>query len=202
MIVVGLVGGIGSGKSTVAGMFRALGARVLDADRIARELTRPGTAVSKRIRSAFGPEVFRAGGRIDRARLARAIFSDPKRLKQLNRIVHPAVRREIRSRLNRLSRRDPSGVVVLDVPLLLEAGSKHYRCDRLVFVAVSSAAAARRLARRSGWRPEEVRRRARFQMPLSEKRRLADFVVKNDGSRRSTRSQVARVWKQLDKETR
>lgn len=123
-------------------------------------------------------------------------FSDPRRLKALSGIVHPAVRRRIRERLEAIRRRNPKGVVVLDVPLLIEAGAA-YRLDSLVVVSVPLKVVARRLKARSGWDLSEVKRRQRFQMPLKEKERRADFVVRNDRSPAATRRQVARVWKRI-----
>ena len=196
MKVIGLTGGVGTGKSTVAGMFRKLGATVFDADRIVHRLLEPGTPVWRRIRAEFGREISEEDGRIQRSRLGRIVFNDRARLKRLNRIVHPAVRREIRRGLRDLRRRSPSAVAVLDVPLLLESGSA-YPADAVVVVTAPQRKAARRLQRRSGWSAKEMKRRSSFQMPLREKVKKADFVVRNGGDLASTRRQVARVWRQI-----
>ncbi len=198
MIVIGVTGGVGTGKSTVARIFADLGAQVLDADRMTHELLEPGTVSWKKIVSSFGKEILRSDRRIDRGRLARIVFSRPSRLKRLNRIIHPAVRRAIRRRLAALRRRDPQGVAVLDIPLLIEAGSA-YKVDALVVVSAPLKRAAARLSRRSGWSFEQVRRRQLLQLPLREKERMADFLGRNNGSKAATRRQVAQIWKQVVK---
>ena len=218
-MVIGVTGGVGSGKSTVARMFGRRGAVVLDADRITHELMRPGTAVTRRIRARFGREVLTPKGGVDRRRMGARVFDSPARLKALTGIIHPAVRREIQKRLGRIRRKDPEAVgrsccrtrgtsgahppgggcpglvAVLDIPLLYESG--HYRPDVVVVVTAPLRAASRRLGRRSGWSLREVKRRSSFQMPLREKAGRADFVVHNGGSLQETRRQVADVWKEI-----
>ena len=198
MIVIGVTGGVGTGKSTVARMFGRRGAAVLDADRITHELMRPGTAVTRRIRARFGTGVLAPGGGVDRRRLGALVFGDRRRLKTLTGIIHPAVRREIQGRLRRIRRSKPDAAVVLDIPLLFESG--HYRPDWTVVVSAPLQTAARRLGRRSGWSQREVKRRSSFQMPLREKAGRADFVVHNGRSLQETRRQVAEVWKRIVKE--
>lgn len=199
MVVIGVTGGVGTGKSTVARMFGRLGAAVLDADRIAHDLLAPSTAVYRQVRRLFGPTVVDRDGRMDRKRLGEQVFASRRRMRQLTGIVHPAVRRRIREDLRRIRGCRPDAVVVLDIPLLVESGSA-YRTDALVVVSAPASVAARRLHRRSGWSPEEVRRRASFQLPLRRKERRADFVVNNSGGLASTRRQVSRIWKQILKE--
>ena len=196
VIVIGVTGGIGTGKSTVARLFGGLGAEVFDADRIVHRLMEPGNPVWKKIRAKFGPGVLQPDGRIDRKRLGQAVFRSPVRLKALNRIVHPEVRRSILRDLRRLEARRPRGVAVLDIPLLIESG-RAYRTDAVVVVAASQRVAAQRLKKRSGWTPAEMRRRSAFQMPLRQKRKHADFVIRNGGSLADTRRHVVRVWKKI-----
>lgn len=199
MIVIGVTGGVGTGKSTVARIFKQKGAVVIDADRIAHELMEPGTPVYRRIRRLFGDEVIGPRGRMDRKKLGARVFHNPRQMRQLTGILHPAVRRKIQEEFRRLRRRKPDSVVVLDIPLLVEAGSA-YRTDALVVVSAPAAVAAGRLRRRSGWSPEEIRRRGSFQMPLRQKEKQADFVVNNSGGLSSTRRQVLRIWKRIVKE--
>lgn len=177
-------------------MFERLGAKVFDADRTVHELMEPGTPVWRKIRAEFGAAVLREDGGIDRKRLGQAVFGSGKRLKTLNRIIHPAVRRSILGGLRKLRREKPGSVAVLDIPLLLESGGA-YRTDVLVVVTAPQKAAAGRLKKRSGWSEAEMKRRAAFQMPLKEKRKKADFVVKNSGTLPQTRRQVLRIWKQI-----
>ncbi len=196
MRVIGVTGGIGTGKSTVARLFGRLGARVLDADQVTHELMQPGTPVWRKIRSAFGDAVLTSSEEIDRKKLGARVFQDPKKLARLTRIIHPAVRRRFQQRLGAIRREEPDAVVVLDIPLLVESG-RAYKVDALVVVSAPIGAAARRLKRRSGLTAAEIKRRSSFQLPLHEKERAADFVVKNGGSVAATRRQVARIWKQI-----
>ena len=196
MKVIGLTGGVGTGKSIVAGMFHDLGAAVLDADRIAHSLMEPRTAVWRKIRTKFGKGIFTRAGRIDRRQLGSVVFHTPRHLRVLCRIVHPEVRKRIQELLRQLERRQPNGVAVLDIPLLIESSSA-YKTDALVVVSAPPSVAARRLKRRSGWTREEFELRSSFQLPLREKIRQADFVVNNGGSQSATRRQVVRIWKNI-----
>jgi len=177
-------------------MFKELGAEVLDADRAVHRLMEPGGPVWKKVKSEFGPSVMEPDGRINRKRLGEIVFGSPARLKALNRIVHPAVRRQLLADLSQFKARRPRGVAVLDIPLLIESG-RAYRTDAVVVVTASAAAAARRLKARSGWSSAQMKRRSGLQMPLREKVKHADFVVKNGGSLADTRRQVVRVWKKI-----
>jgi dephospho-CoA kinase len=183
--VVGIAGGVGSGKSTVAALFRNWGARVLDADAIGhRVIERPD--VKARLVRAWGPGILR-GGRVDRARLAREAFRSRDSVRLLNRLVHPAILREIRRRIAR-SRR----WVVLDAALLFEAGADRL-CDRVVFVEAPRRVRRRRAAAR-GMGPEESARRERFQRPAAYKKRRADDVIDNAGSKSRTEKQAREIY--------
>ena len=200
MIVIGLTGGVGTGKSTVADIFKQLGAVVLDADAISHELMRKGTPVWRSVRRAFGREILSPSGQIDRKRLGVLVFSDPRKLARLCQIVHPAVRRRFRELTRIIGRKKGTGVVVWDIPLLIEAGPV-YKVDALVVVSAPFRTAARRLRDRSGWSSTEVQKRQSFQMPLKKKEKLADFVVRNNGSLAATRRQVVHIWNQIHKES-
>ena len=193
MFVIGVTGGVGTGKSSVARMFGQLGAEVLDADRATHELMQPGTVVWKKIRDAFGEGVLTSSGEINRPKLGSIVFADKKKLARLTGIIHPAVRRRFKERMAEIRRRDPKAVVVLDVPLLIES-RKDYPVDLLVVVSAPMHVAARRLKARSGWTLGEFRRRASFQLPLRRKEHAADFVVRNGGPSAATRRQVVRIW--------
>ena len=196
MILIGVTGGVGTGKSTVARMFGQLGAEVLDADRVTHELMERGTPVWRMIHATFGREIVSPAGQINRLRLGALVFFAPKRMARLCRIVHPAVRRRFRERIQAIRRKSPKAVVVLDIPLLIEAGSA-YRVDALVVVSAPLTVSARRMRDRSGWTLEETRKRQAFQMPLREKEHRADFVVRNGGLLEATRRQVVRIWRQV-----
>ncbi|HET6204788.1 MAG TPA: dephospho-CoA kinase [Planctomycetota bacterium] len=188
--VVGILGGIAAGKSTVAAEFAACGAEVLDADAIAHAcLERP--KIRARVRERFGEGVFRAEGSVDRAALAAAAFASDEARRDLEAIVHPCVRAALEERL---AARGP-GIVVLDAPLLEEAGLARV-CDATVFVDAPRRVRAARAAAR-GWTPEELARRESSQIPPEEKRGRARIVIRNDGSRARLRDEVARLYARL-----
>jgi len=187
-LVLGLSGGVGSGKSTVAAMFRKWGATVVDADRIGhRVLDRP--AVRARLVRDWGPGILKRG-RVDRAALARAAFRSKRGVARLNRAVHPAILREIRRRISRAR-----GWVVLDAALLFEAGADAL-CDRVVYVHAPRGQRARRIAAR-GWPPGELARRESFQWPGPYKRKKADYVIDNSGPLPPAEKQARRIFEDL-----
>jgi dephospho-CoA kinase len=189
--VIGLLGAVGGGKSAVAAEFARRGARVLDADALVHELY-ADEAFLGRLARRFGGGVLRPDGTLDRARLAAEVFRDGKRLRALEALVHPPVVARIRAEVARRPRRAP---IVLDVPLLLETGLDAL-CDRLVLVDAPRAVRLERLARGRSLSRAEAARRARFQLPVSEKRRRADAIVDNGGTRARTAAQVRRLWRE------
>ena len=198
MLVVGLTGGICSGKSTVAAMFGRLGAVVIDADRVAHELQAPGQPLFEAIVSAFGREVVGGDGRIDRRRLGAIVFEDPRARARLEQILHPAIVEECEQRI-RQARASGAVVCILDAALLIESG-RHARFDIMVLVEASEAVQLDRLTARMGLGREEAMQRIRSQMPIEEKRRHAKFVIENGGPLEETERQVRAVWKQLSAE--
>lgn len=173
MIVIGLTGSIGMGKTTAARMLRRMGVPVHDADAAVHRLLAPGGAAVAAIDAAF-PGVVRDGA-VDRLALGRIVFADPARLRRLEAIVHPLVRRSSRAFLARHRvRRTP--LVVLDVPLLFEKGNER-RCDRVMVVSAPAFLQRQRVLRRPGMTPEKFRGTLAQQMPDREKRRLADWVI-------------------------
>jgi dephospho-CoA kinase len=194
--VVGLTGGMASGKSLVAELLRSLGAVVIDADVIARHVVEPGSPVLRTIAAAFGPSVLRPDGALDRAALAERIFSDPAARTRLNAITHPEIRRRMAEEVARARAADPAAIVVLDVPLLLDtAPAEAFDLDGVVVVAVDEATQEARLAARDGISPETARQRLRAQRPLREKVALATWVIDNGGSPEATRQQVEALWR-------
>lgn len=197
--VIGLTGGLASGKSTVAAMLRDLGGVVVDADAIVRELQEPGTPVYRAIVEAFGPDVVRSDGSLDRSALASRIFVDPVARQRLNAIMHPRVRELIRQEVADLQARIPAGaVVVLDVPLLLDTAPRDaFSIDGVIVVVVDEATQIARFRARTGLSEEEARRRLRAQRPLREKVAEADWVIDNNGSPEETGRQVEALWRRL-----
>ena len=196
MLKVGLTGGIASGKSTVAEMFAGLGAKLLDADEIARKVILPGQPAWTKLQQTFGEYFFHADGKVKRSRLRTVIFSDPEKRKQLNDIVHPEVMKEIEKRSKQLSISDQDGVLLVDVPLLLEVGMAN-RFDKVIVVYVSESVQIRRLRQRDGTSTQEAKHALSAQMPLSDKVGQADYVIDNSGTLEETRVQVENVWQEL-----
>jgi len=191
-IIIGLTGSFGSGKSTVAGIFAAYGARVIDADKIARAAVRRGSKVYKKIVSSFGSRVLAEGKAIDRRKLAGLVFNDPKQLKRLNAIIHPEVIRIIKAKINSIKK----GVLVLDAPLLLEANLKRM-LDCLVVVKISRDKQFSRLVKRTSLKRADILKRIKSQISQKMKLRFADFIINNSGSLANTRKQVAQIRRKL-----
>jgi len=192
MFVIGLAGGIGTGKSEVARLLRQLGAEVLDADRVGHEVYRPGTEGWRRVVEAFGPEVVGPDGQIDRKRLGSLVFGDPSALARLNAIVHPVMYRIMEERLEAMRRRGVR-VAVLDAAILLEAGWRPL-VDEVWVVTAPEEVAVERAVRRTGLDPEAIRARLRAQMPQEERIRYADAVIDNSGDLEHLRAQVLTLW--------
>jgi len=190
-----LSGGIGAGKSTVARMLKKLGAVVIDADKIGHQVLKK-TEVIEKIRRRWGSDVLNRKGEVDRKKLARAVFDDEAELKALQRIVHPLILREIRKRIEEFRDESESGVIVLDAPLLHET-KLDVLCDAVIYVEANRRARANRLKEERGWRMSEVLKREKFQLKPSQKRRLADYIVRNSGSLEETFRQVEELWKSL-----
>ncbi|MDR7422818.1 MAG: dephospho-CoA kinase [Armatimonadota bacterium] len=196
MKVVGLTGGIASGKSTVAAMLRELGAHVISADEVAREVVAPGSEALAEIVAAFGPQVLRPDGTLDRPAVAERIFRDPDARRTLNAITHPRIRRRIAERVAEVRARVPDAIVVVDLPLLLDTAPRDaYALDGVVVVYADEAAQVARLAARDGLAPEEARRRLAAQRPLREKLAEATWVIDNSGPPEATRRQVEALWR-------
>lgn len=194
MLRVGLTGAIGAGKSTVAALLRQRGIPVLEADDLVRALTRPGMPVLAQIVEAFGREVLREDGELDRARLAARVFTDPDRLAQLNRIVHPPVLERMR---RWLAEQQGAGapLAVVEAPLLFESGLDR-ELDRVVVVWCRPERLMERLVAR-GLSPEEARARLAAQMDPEAKRARADEVIDNSGTIEQTRRQVDALLERL-----
>ena len=197
MVVVGLTGGIGSGKSTVASMLAARGAIVVDADQLARDAVAVGTAGYRQVVDRFGAGVVAGDGALDRRALAGVVFDDPAALADLNGIVHPPVRAAIASRLAELEGTD--AVVVLEIPLLVESG-RTYGASKVVVVDCPEDVAVRRLAEDRGMDPTDARRRIAAQASREDRLAAADVVIDNGGSLDDLVGQVDDLWLALARE--
>jgi dephospho-CoA kinase len=196
MVKVGLTGGIGSGKSTVSGMFRELGARIIDADQLAREAVEPGQPAYREVVGIFGPGVVQPGGGIDRKAVADIIFRDPERRRRLEAAVHPRIFEEEERLTREISREDQQAVVLFDAALLIESGA-HLRMDKVVLVWCRPETQLGRLMARDGISAAEARARICSQMPINDKKAHATHIIDNEGSFESTRLQVERIYSEL-----
>lgn len=196
MLTVGLTGGIGSGKSEVSRRLADLGATVIDADRVARSVVEPGTPGLDRVVEAFGPQVLRADGSLDREGLGRIVFGDPDKLATLNAIVHPLVAERIAAMIADVQRDRPQGIVIYDVPLLVENHLAD-RYDVVVVVAARPETQLRRLVENRGMTEEDALARIAAQAPLDAKLAVADVVIDNDGDLASLDRRAREVWSDL-----
>ena len=190
-LLVGLTGGLATGKSTVSDMLRELGCVVLDADMLAREVVEPGQPALAAIVEEFGPEVLRPDGTLDRKRLGAIVFADPPRRQRVEAITHPAIRDRFLTRLAELEAQGFAGIVVWDAPVMIESGG-YKNMDRLVVVVTDAATQRARALARDGDAGDAERKIAN-QMPLADKARLADYVIDNSGDRAATAARAREV---------
>jgi dephospho-CoA kinase len=195
-LLVGLTGGIATGKSLVSECLRSLGGEIIDADVLAREVVEPGLPAYREIVREFGPTVLQPDGALDRKRLGAIVFADPERRTRLEAITHPAIRARFAERLQALERAGFAGLVIFDAPVMIESGN-YKTVDRLVVVLTDEDTQRARLMARDGIGPEEAGRRIRSQMPVAEKARLADHVIDNTRDRGTTEAETRRVYQAL-----
>ncbi|HQO57303.1 MAG TPA: dephospho-CoA kinase [Candidatus Omnitrophota bacterium] len=195
MLIIGVTGSYGTGKSTVSAMFGDLGAPVIDSDRIVHALLAARGRCSRAIVREFGPGILTAGGDIDRKKLSGRVFKDPRQRKILESIVHPEVIRDIRKQLAGLKKDKNIRAVVLDIPLLFEAGLQEL-VDMTVVVQATQKEQLLRTASRTVLTRSDRLKRIRAQMPLREKMRQADIIIDNRGPISNTRFQVIQIWEE------
>ena len=198
MLIVGLTGGVASGKTTVSRVLKEEGAYIIDADQMARELVRPHTPAWKKLVKAFGKDILREDGSIHRKKLADKVYADLGQRKLLNQILHPRIRKEMERRAKEIGQKDPEAVVVIDAPLLVELGD-HRKMDKLVVVTSTRTQQIERLKERDGISPEQALRIFSSQMTVEDKVKLADFVIRNEGSFQETKKKTREVFQELKK---
>jgi dephospho-CoA kinase len=194
VLLVGLTGGLGAGKSTVARMLATRGAVIVDADDLAREALEPGTHAFRQVRELFGEEVLTSDGRIDRVALARVVFADPEKRKLLESLTHPEVFRLLAETLESL--RGTDSIVVFDAPLIVETGF-HEACDVLVVVTAPEDVRVERVIRDRGMSEDEARARIDAQIPEAEREAAANLVVVNDGDLDALGPRIDALWAEL-----
>ena len=192
MLLIGLTGGIGSGKSTVSAMLAEKGAVIIDADAITRELQQPGQPVFDAMVERFGTDIVAADGTLDRARVAAIVFADEDAKKDLEHIVHPAVGAEMVKRM--AAEAETDHVVVYDVPLLVEAARRAMEFKGVIVVDIDPEIAIRRVVGQRGMAEADVRARIANQASREERLAVADRVIDNSGTREDLRRQVDEVW--------
>ena len=197
MIIVGLTGSVGTGKSTVTNFFRELGAYIIDWDELAREVTRPRLKAWKGIVEYFGKGILNEDLTINRQKLAEIVFSDKEKVTKLNQIVHPEVFRKDERITNEIKSLDPGALIIKDIPLLFEL-TRPIFVDKIIVVSASEQTQLRRLEEK-GMSREDTRSRIKSQLPLEEKIKSADFVINNDGPLEETKKQVEEIYSFLKK---
>jgi len=198
MVIVGLTGGIGSGKSTVAGMFKDEGSYIIDLDILARIVVEPGKPAWEKIVRYFGPHVLHSDGSIDRSALGKVIFYEENSRKALEDFVHPMILQERDTLVEEIRDKNPSAVVIIDVPLLFELGMKK-DFDKTILVYVPRDEQIQRVMQRDGLSIEDIEKRLHAQMPIDEKRNLSDYIINAERDFGDMRKQVKKVMYKLKK---
>lgn len=193
-MIIGLTGGIASGKSTIANMLVERGALLVDADQVAREVVLPGEPALEAIASAFGQAVLEADLSLNRKSLGEIVFRDKEKLKQLEAITHPAIRTRMQERIHTYAEQFPERLIVADVPLLYETEQQHLY-EGIMVVYVPAEVQILRLMKRNAMSEEEAARRVKLQMDIERKKELADWVIDNSGTVADTERQIDKFWK-------
>ena len=196
MQVIGLTGGIATGKSTVCAILENAGAVIIDADRIARKLVKKNLPAYRQIVDTFGESILLPDGEINRTALGDLIFNDPRKKQLLNKIVHPQVGKETDRQLKRIEKSNPHALVILDIPLLLESGL-HKNLSEVIVVYTPEHIQINRLMQRDHISQENALARIHSQMPIEEKKKLATIVIDNSGMLEDTRKQTLEIFQRL-----
>jgi len=199
MLIVGLTGGIASGKSLVTRVLRDLGAHIIDADKIVHDLLAPGQDACREVVGHFGKEILLPDGSIDRRKLGDIIFSHPEERSWLNQCIHPRVFQVYQTQVHYLRERQPDAIVVMDAALLIETGY-HKHMDKLIVVYAGQQDQLKRLMERDRFTLEQSMARISSQMPLDEKKKYADYVIENTGTREATERQAREIFVKIKAE--
>lgn len=199
MVRIGLTGGIASGKSTVASMFKMLGAELIDADRIAHQVIQKGTPAYKKIIKTFGRDCLDKKGEINRKTLGKMVFNDPEKRKTLNAIVHPDVFKKEKEEEKKILKKNRNAVIIYDIPLLIETGS-HLKMDKVILVHVKREKQIERIMNRNRLTREESLNRVRAQFPLYQKKKHADYLINGDDVRENTEKKVKKIFEKILRE--
>ena len=197
--LLGVTGGIASGKSTVSEMLSELGSPLIDFDLIARQVVEPGTPGLAKIVDYFGHQVLAEDGTLDRRKLSDIVFGDMEKRKKLESFTHPLIYEEFFKQANEIAAKDPKAIIQVAVPLLIELNLQ-YLFDKLLVIHVPDKVQIERLAERDGISREEAANILKAQLPIDDKLQFADFVVDNTKDLAYTRSQIEEIWERLQKD--
>ena len=201
-LIIGLTGGIVSGKSTVAKMFQKLGAKIIDADRIGHEVILPNKPAWRKLIKSFGKGILKEDLTIDRKKLGNLVFNDKKLLKKLNEITHPEIKEIIIKEINKFKDDNClyNKIMIIDAPLIYEA-SMDYLMEKIILVQLNEKEQIKRLAVRNIFTREESLKRINSQIPNKEKTEKADYIINNNNSVEKTKEQVIKIWQEIIKLT-
>jgi dephospho-CoA kinase len=197
-LLVGLTGGIGSGKSTASRFFRDLGVHIVDADEIARAVVKPMSWCWKEIVEIFSPDILQTSGELDRRKLAGIIFADPEKKRALEGIVHPCIADEVDRGVAELCAAYPDGIIMVDAALMIEVG-RYKKFEKIIVVFADEETQVRRIMERDLIGRNDAFLRIAGQMPLAEKIGYADYVIDNNGAPETTKAEVERLYAELEK---
>jgi dephospho-CoA kinase len=198
-MIIGLTGGIACGKSTVSQMLVECGAALVDADLVAREVVKPDERGWHKVVERFGEEILLPDRHLNRKKLGEIIFADPQAREDLQSILHPLIRERMTGQIQELKKQDPKRLVVVDVPLLFESRQQN-KYEKTVVVYVDRDTQLNRLMKRDGLNEDQAEARLQSQMPIEQKKELADYVIDNRGTVESTKKQVEALWEQLHRD--
>jgi len=199
MLIVGLTGGIASGKSTIADMFKREGAYIIDIDMISRDVVKPGKPAWQDVVHIFGKEVLNEDQTLNRKKVGDIVFSDAEKRKKLEEIIHPKITAETLMKINEIAKKDNQAIVIIDIPLLIET-DKQDTVNKVVLVYTSPQGQIERLVKRDGLSLEDAHKRLTSQMPIENKKKYAHYIINNEEPLKEIQKRVKEIFRELKKE--
>jgi dephospho-CoA kinase len=199
MLIVGLTGGIASGKSTMADMFKKEGAYIIDIDMISRDVVKPGKPAWQDVIHIFGKEVLNEDQTLNRKKVGDIVFSDAEKRKKLEEIIHPKITAETLMKINEIAKKDNQAIVIIDIPLLIET-DKQDTVNKVVLVYTSPQGQIERLVKRDGLSLEDAHKRLTSQMPIENKKKYAHYIINNEEPLKEVQKRVKEIFRELKKE--
>ncbi len=195
-MIIGLTGGIASGKDTVATFLKELGATIIDADEISREIVKPGMPAWEELVEEFGRNILAGDNTIDRSKLGNIVFNEPAHLQRLNGITHPKIIAEEKRRIEQIQKSNPQAIIVVNAALLIESGN-YKSMNKVIVVYADEKNQIERAAKRDHLFLSDIQKRINAQIPLNEKSKYADFLIDNNGTLKNTKEQVEKIYEVL-----